>query len=192
MVTNETQEQLEARGWDFTEEFIPDEPTVNNQDKTVDVSENGTIEVMPDESFTGLGKVTVNTNVESTSTDSWKYYLLNWGDLYDDPLYDRTAAIQALREIQECFAALVVVDFSTVLEISIGFSTSFDIENFQLYKYLALKYDGGQGLQPLIGIELTPKLLLESLAAQFPFTKVLADNMTECSRAEYEAKMKSN
>lgn len=27
MVTNETQEQLEARGWDFTEEFIPDEPT---------------------------------------------------------------------------------------------------------------------------------------------------------------------
>lgn len=25
MVTNETQEQLEARGWDFTEEFIPDE-----------------------------------------------------------------------------------------------------------------------------------------------------------------------
>ena len=64
MVTNETQEQLEARGWDFTEEFIPDEPTVNNQDKTVDVSENGTIEVTPDEGFTGLGKVTVNTNVE--------------------------------------------------------------------------------------------------------------------------------
>lgn len=34
MVTNETQEQLEARGWDFTEEFIPD------------VSENGTIEYL--------------------------------------------------------------------------------------------------------------------------------------------------
>ena len=64
MVTNETQEQLEARGWDFTEEFIPDEPTVNNQDKTVDVSENGTIEVTPDEGFTGLGKVTINTEVE--------------------------------------------------------------------------------------------------------------------------------
>lgn len=27
MVTNETQEQLEARGWDFADEFIPDEPT---------------------------------------------------------------------------------------------------------------------------------------------------------------------
>lgn len=25
MVTNETQEQLEARGWDFADEFIPDE-----------------------------------------------------------------------------------------------------------------------------------------------------------------------
>ena len=64
MVTNETQEQLEARGWDFAGEFIPDEPTVNNQDKTVDVSENGTIEVTPDEDFTGLGKVTINTEVE--------------------------------------------------------------------------------------------------------------------------------
>lgn len=64
MVTNETQEQLEARGWDFTDEFIPDPPIVNNQDKTVNVSENGTIEVTPDEGFTGLGKVTVNTNVE--------------------------------------------------------------------------------------------------------------------------------
>ena len=64
MVTNETQEQLEARGWGFTEEFIPDEPTVNNQDKTVDVSENGTIEVTPDEGFTGLGNVTINTEVE--------------------------------------------------------------------------------------------------------------------------------
>lgn len=59
MVTNETQEQLEARGWDFTEEFIPNELTVNNQDKTVDVSENGTIEVTPDEGFTGLGKVVI-------------------------------------------------------------------------------------------------------------------------------------
>lgn len=69
MVTNETQEQLEARGWDFADEFIPDEPTVNNQDKTIDVSENGTIEVTPDEGFTGLGKVTVNTNVEGESSD---------------------------------------------------------------------------------------------------------------------------
>lgn len=77
MVTNETQEQLEARGWDFTEEFIPDEPTVNNQDKTVDVSENGTIEVTPDEGFTGLGKVTVNTNVESGGSKYVYYDLRN-------------------------------------------------------------------------------------------------------------------
>lgn len=68
MVTNETQEQLEARGWDFTDEFIPDEPTVNNQDKTVDVSENGTIEVVPDSEFTGLGKVTINTEVEGAKS----------------------------------------------------------------------------------------------------------------------------
>lgn len=78
MVTNETQEQLEARGWDFTEEFIPDEPTVNNQDKTVDVSENGTIEVTPDEGFTGLGKVTVNTNVESGGSE-YEYFALTDG-----------------------------------------------------------------------------------------------------------------
>ena len=73
MVTNETQEQLEARGWDFTEEFIPDEPTVNNQDKTVDIEENGTIEVTPDEGFTGLGKIIVNTNVEGGGENTYEY-----------------------------------------------------------------------------------------------------------------------
>ena len=84
MVTNETQEQLEARGWDFTEEFIPDEPTVNNQDKTIDVSENGTIEVTPDEGFTGLGKVTVNTNVEGGGGESSKrYYRIELRDTTD-------------------------------------------------------------------------------------------------------------
>lgn len=64
MVTNETQEQLEARGWDFADEFIPDEPTVNNQDKTVEVSEDGTIEVTPDEGFTGLGKVVIKVRTK--------------------------------------------------------------------------------------------------------------------------------
>lgn len=124
--------------------------------------------------------------------DGWKYYLLNWDGLYDDPLYDTPGAIQAIRAIQEYFAALVVVDFSITAEISIGFSMNMQTENFQIHKYLALKYDGGRDLQTLMGMELTPKYLLEMLEPQFPFTKVLADNMTKCNRAEYEAKMKSN
>ena len=36
---------------------------LNNQEKTVDVRENGTITVVPDKDFTGLNKVSVNVNV---------------------------------------------------------------------------------------------------------------------------------
>ena len=46
--------------------------TINNQDKVIDITENGTTEVVADGGFTGLGKVTINTEVsgggESAST----------------------------------------------------------------------------------------------------------------------------
>ncbi len=37
--------------------------TINNQEKSVDITENGTIEVVADAGFTGLGKITINVNV---------------------------------------------------------------------------------------------------------------------------------
>lgn len=37
--------------------------TINNQDKVVDITENGIIEVVADSGFTGLGKVTINVNI---------------------------------------------------------------------------------------------------------------------------------
>lgn len=37
--------------------------TINNQDKVVDITENGTTEVIADGGYTGLGKVTINTEV---------------------------------------------------------------------------------------------------------------------------------
>ena len=39
--------------------------TINNQEKSVDITENGTTEVTADSGFTGLSKVIVNTNVQS-------------------------------------------------------------------------------------------------------------------------------
>jgi hypothetical protein len=39
--------------------------TINNQEKSVDITENGTTEVTADAGFTGLSKVVVNTNVQS-------------------------------------------------------------------------------------------------------------------------------
>lgn len=38
---------------------------INNQDKSVDITENGSIELFADGGYTGLGKVIVNTNVAS-------------------------------------------------------------------------------------------------------------------------------
>lgn len=40
------------------------EPSIQTQEKTVDIAENGTTEVLPDEGF-ALSKVTVNVDVES-------------------------------------------------------------------------------------------------------------------------------
>lgn len=36
---------------------------INNQDKVVDITENGTTEVVADGGYTGLSKVTINTEV---------------------------------------------------------------------------------------------------------------------------------
>ena len=44
--------------------------TINNQSKSVDIVENGTTEVTADTGYTGLGKVTINTNVASSGGGS--------------------------------------------------------------------------------------------------------------------------
>ena len=47
--------------------------TINNQNKVVDITENGTTEITPDSNFTGLSKVTVNVEVESSTPTKPKY-----------------------------------------------------------------------------------------------------------------------
>ena len=44
--------------------------TINNQSKSVDITENGTTEIVADAGYTGLGKVTINTNVASSGGGS--------------------------------------------------------------------------------------------------------------------------
>lgn len=50
--------------------------TINNQDKVVDITENGTTEVVADGGFTGLGKVTINTEVSGGGADLEGEYFL--------------------------------------------------------------------------------------------------------------------
>ena len=47
--------------------------TINNQNKVVNITENGTTEITPDSDFTGLSKVTVNVEVESSTPSKPKY-----------------------------------------------------------------------------------------------------------------------
>ena len=44
--------------------------TINNQDKVVDITENGTTEVVADGGYTGLGKVTINTEVSGETINN--------------------------------------------------------------------------------------------------------------------------
>ena len=48
--------------------------TINNQDKVVDITENGTTEVVADGGYTGLGKVTINTEVSGGGGGDWHYF----------------------------------------------------------------------------------------------------------------------
>jgi surface protein len=63
--------------------------TINNQEKSVDITENGTTEVVADAGFTGLGKVIVNTNVASSGG----------GDTPSRPTYTGHADAEGLRAI---------------------------------------------------------------------------------------------
>lgn len=47
--------------------------TIDNQDKVVEITENGTIELTADEGYTGLGKVQINTNVAGGDTSAPEY-----------------------------------------------------------------------------------------------------------------------
>lgn len=44
---------------------VVNEETINVQDKTIDITTNGTRTVTPDVGYQGLGEVTINTNVPS-------------------------------------------------------------------------------------------------------------------------------
>ena len=60
--------------------------TINNQDKVVDITENGTTEIVADGGYTGLGKVTINTEV-SGGDDGWEYYKFD-GVTYENTFKD--------------------------------------------------------------------------------------------------------
>ena len=60
--------------------------TINNQDKSVDITENGTTEVVADGGYTGLGKVTINTEVSGGESASTIEYLdVSGGDFVEQP-----------------------------------------------------------------------------------------------------------
>ena len=78
---------------------------INNQDKSIDITENGSIELFADGGYTGLGKVIVNTNVTSgggvvpTPVSSGA---ITFRDYDGTPLYSFTKdAFLALTELPE-------------------------------------------------------------------------------------------
>jgi hypothetical protein len=60
--------------------------TINNQDKVVDITENGTTEVVADGGYTGLGKVTINTEVSGGESGGIKLMYLNLAPMGGVPM----------------------------------------------------------------------------------------------------------
>lgn len=65
-----------------------DDVLINNQEKNIDITENGLTEIIADTGFTGLSKVTVNTNVSSSGGEG-DYPVIGDGKTY---LYIKIAA----------------------------------------------------------------------------------------------------
>ena len=61
---------------DGTRDNIP----VNNQERTVTITENGTIEILPDLDYTGLSKVIANINVIGGGGEGSGLEILNLGE----------------------------------------------------------------------------------------------------------------
>lgn len=92
---------------------------VQSQEKTVEITENGTTEVVPDAGY-ALSKVTVNTNVESSGSaergNGWYWQIITHDEATnletDEALRNKVA--NALRNIYGCYSAVFYRSYENV------------------------------------------------------------------------------
>lgn len=85
---------------------------IDNQDKVVEITENGTIELTADDGYTGLGKVQINTNVAGGSTSApefigFRLFSGGMGDGFDYEfsVYNKTGTWQdAVNDFRDTLA----------------------------------------------------------------------------------------
>ena len=140
--------------------------TINNQDKVVDITKNGTTEVVADGGYTGLGKVTINTEVSGGGGESggdWHYFDVSEADLTDPGI-----AISLIM----CY---VMVKWTIDDEVGIGAAGIFELVNGfagpNPPKVLAF---GGDYTQRIIfnGIDASYSDLVEELRAVCSFPEI--------------------
>lgn len=110
---------------------------VQSQEKTVEITENGTTEVVPDSGY-ALSKVTVNTNVESSGGD-WHYFDIS---AFDDTSRKSILQMGMLHKVQgekiesllgadlivpTGFGYMIPIDTTEIKAVAMDFATKIQV-----------------------------------------------------------------
>ena len=162
------------------------------QDKTIEITQSGTTEIVADEDYLALKKVNVNVNVQGGSGgngggDEWRYYILNFADIHKEEGYSKSKAMQIMHALEIYYNTQYIVDWSSKFVLGGLMILSFDTENWNLLNYLAMRWTTAKDLSAFVGLNLSPKELLNMYAADMPFAAKIASRMTECTKDEFNA-----
>lgn len=116
----------------------------------------------------------------------WKYYLLDWGKIYQEAGYTRELGLEIAGGLDAFYYTAYVMPSKAIFTGTAV--TIFDTENWSLGLYRAMRWKATEtSFDAEIG-NMSPKEYLSFLGADnTPFAATMAERMTECTEKEFYA-----